>query len=664
MSPPVEKLLQDAITAHQQGNLKKADTLYRKLLSRSPRHAEATHMRGVLMFQQGKFDYATQLLADAQKLDKKNPWIRYHRGDLHRTTGEPDTAEKLFKEALELGAETGDVYFMLANTQFDQKNFSDALDNYRTAVDITPDDPDYRLNLANCYERLELLDKAVQQLEAAANVSRDKQSIELQLIELLARTGKFLEVSERVSNLSPSARVNITLLVQTISTLLEADRSEDASRLLDIIVTLDLSNESQETLALITGLTVNTGRYKDARNLLEVQNKRFTPDAIAWFQRGLCEQTSGDFESAANSHRRALKCNPTFGRAAYSLAINGKSDVTGAEADDWHNQAHSGSNSEEEKIQFLFAVARTLDARGDIEPAFKAYREANDLHHTRDPFDPDKWDAYIDSITEHFTASYFTKFESAATAGADLVFIVGMPRSGSTLLEYQLTRQFNAAALGEHPTARRLFMDLPRITEQKLPVAECAQHLTAEHIGYLQKQYLLSVKLHADDSEQSNQPVASALFTDKMLGNFLRLGMIAAMFPQAKILHCSRDAEATCVSCYTNLFARGLKFTYDLYGLGRAWRSYHRLMAHWHKVLPLSIYDVSYERLVTQPADVFAEISDFLGQPASSPIQESNTGAINTASFYQARQPISTKSLEGWKRFESYLDPLMRGLDK
>jgi len=664
MISPVEKLLQDAVKAHQQGSLKKADSLYRKLLSRQPRHAEAMHMRGVLVFQQGNYDYATQLLADAQKLDKNNPWVRYHRGDLYRTIGEFDTAEQLFEQALELGAKTGDVYFMLANTQFERSHFTDALDNYLKAVDITPNDPDYQLNLANCYERLESPDKAVEHLKVAASVSRDKQLIELQLIELLAQSGKFLEVSDRVSSLSSSASTNITLMVQTINTLLQADRVEDASRLLDVIITLDLTAESQETLALIAGLAVNMGRYQDAHKLLEVQSIRFTPDAIAWFQRGLCEQTSGKFESAASCHRSALECEPTFGRAAYSLAINGKSSVTSTEVENWLKQAESGNTCEEEKIQFLFAAARTLDAQGEIEPAFSAYQKANDMHHTRDPFDPDGWDAYTDSIIENFSTPYFSKVETTSNAGADLVFIIGMPRSGSTLLEYQLTQRFSAIALGEHPTIRRLFMDLPRITAQKLPVAECAQHLTAENIDYLQNQYLLSVTQHTDIGRRSDRPATSGLYVDKMLGNFLRLGMIAVMFPEAKILHCNRDAEATCVSCYTNLFARGLKFTYDLYGLGRAWNSYNRIMAHWHKVLPLPIYDVSYERVVTQPEEVFTEISNFLGQPVSPPKQEPGVSAINTASFYQARQPISRKSLEGWRRFEPYLDPLMRGFGR
>ncbi len=660
MSPPVEKLLQDAVTAQQQGRLKKADTLYRKLLSRHPRHAEAMHMRGVLKLQQGSYDFAKQLLADAQKLDTNNPWIRYHRGDLYRSIGELISAEQHFKQALELGATEGDVYFMLANTQFEQDRCSDALENYLKAVDRTPDDPEYQINLANCYERLEVPDKAVQHLEHAASVSQD-QSVDLQLIDLLARTGNFLKVSERVSHLSSGGDVNITILVQTINTLLEADRAEDASRLLDIVVKQDVSAESQDTLALVTGLLVNVGRYKDARTLLDVQATRFEPDAITWFQLGLCEQTSGEFESAAECHRRALQCDPAFGRAAYSLAVNGKSSVTRAEVTDWHEQASTISNRDESKIQFLFAAARTLDARGEIDPAFDAYQKANHLHHTLDPFDSDNWDSYIDSIIEHFSASYFSNIKTSTDAGSGLVFIVGMPRSGSTLLEYQLTHRFGATALGEHPTIRRLFMDLPRITGQQLPVAQCAQHLTAEHIGYLQQQYLLSV---ARVTGEPIQPAGSSLYVDKMLGNFLRLGMLATMFPQAKVLHCSRAAEATCVSCYTNLFARGLKFTYDLHGLGRAWSSYQRLMEHWQQVLPLSIYDVAYEQVVTQPDQVFADISDFMEQPVCSSKENSNSSTINTASFYQARQPISTKSIQGWKRFEPYLDPLMRGLNR
>ncbi len=663
MSASVKKLLHNATAAHQSGSLKKADTLYRKILSREPAHAETLHMRGVLKFQEGNYPYAKQLLSDAQKTDPDNPWIRYHQGDLYRTTGELELAEKHLIQALQLGAKEGDVYFTLANVQFEKQQYPAALENYQAALSRTDTDLEYRLNLANCYEKLNALDKAIEHLSIVASTGKD-QATHLQLIDLLARNGDFLQVSEQISHLPASNQIDSNLLIQTTRLLLEADRAEDASRLLDIVITLELSSESQESLSLITGLLINVGRYTDARQVLTTTAHHYTLDAVGNFQLGLCEQTNGEFESAIRFHRQALQLDPSFGRAAYSLAINGKPEVTKTELDQWHEQATSNQQSAENKIQFLFATARTLDAQGETEPAFAAYEKANSLHHMNDPFDPDKWDAYIDSIIENFSSEYFSNIQSLGDGGANLTFIVGMPRSGSTLLEYQLTRHFKAKALGEHPTVRRLFMDLPRITGQNLPVAACAHHLTEAHVEYLRSEYLESINRHNDNTLSSNGDANSQLVSDKMLGNFLRLGMLAAMFPEARILHCAREAEATSVSCYTNLFARGLKFTYDLYGLGRAWQSYKRLMDHWHTVLPMPLYDVQYERLVTEPDKVFAEISTFLDHPIHTPDSKPEAGAINTASFYQARQPISTKSLHGWTRFEPYLDPLMRGLGR
>ena len=678
MSVQVNKLLQDAISAHQQGNLKKADSLYSKILSRDRRHAEAIHMRGVLKLEQKNYDYAKLLLADAAKLEPANPLIKYHQGDLYRVTGEFTAAEKYFKQALKLGATDGDVYFMLANSQYEQALYSDALENYLKAVDSAAEDPDYRLNLANCYEQLNEPDKALEHLLFAASVNSDP-SVHLHSIELLALTGNHLEVSERVSHLSTNLTdkqdFDIKVLLQTTKAVLDADRAEDASRLLDTAMTLDFSDLTQDTLALFSGLLVNIGRYKDARKVLDESVSRFKPDAIAWFQKGLCEQTGGEFESAAHCHRQALECDASFGRAAYSLAINGKSNVTDTEVGIWQQQSQVDNNGKDEQIQFLFAIARTLDGRGEIESAFLNYKNANDMHHAHDPFDPDRWDAYIDSVIENFSADFFNNTKhlretASDDSGANLVFIVGMPRSGSTLLEYQLSRQLDATALGEHPTVRRLFMDLPLITQQNQTVPQCAKFITAEHAEYMRTQYMDSIKLYSNNSQPAGRAISErdnrekSLVVDKMLGNFLRLGILATMFPKAKILHCSRDAEPTCVSCYTNLFARGLKFTYNLNGLGRAWNSYQRLMDHWRKVLPLTIYDVTYEQVVTQPEDVFTELSEYLGSEANPQLAGSDTGAINTASFYQARQPITTKSVQGWKRFEPYLDQLQEGLGR
>ena len=252
--------------------------------------------------------------------------------------------------------------------------------------------------------------------------------------------------------------------------------------------------------------------------------------------------------------------------------------------------------------------------------------------------------------------------------GDNLVFIVGMPRSGSTLLEYKLTQNMGACGLGEHPTIRRLFMDLPTLTGQQLAAFECAEFIGQAECNYLRREYSqsLSSLRHArhQDSNSTMEIESHTFYVDKMLGNFLRLGIIAAMYPAAKILHCARGSHACCVSCYTNLFARGLRFTYDLYGLGRAWKSYERLMQHWQQVLPLQMYDVCYEEVVTDPDLVFSNIAGFLGRNYSTDAKsaQEKRSDINTASFFQARQAISTSSLDTWKRFGAKLSPLYRGL--
>ena len=668
MSSTTDRTLQKAIQHHQDGQLKKADALYSKVMHKEPKHAEATHMRGVLKVQQKKYDHAIELLKTASNLSPKDPWVRFHQCELYHSMAQLETAGHYFKEALALGADHPDVHYMLGNTFFDQERFADAVGCYKAALNHSANDLECHLNLANSYEALGQLDPAFEHLSFAAKHQKNI-VLELQLIDLLVRREEFGQANQHIRQLSGIKSEHFTQLIQLSKQLLAADRAETASLLLDYAVKLDSGNLSHSEQELYTGLLINLGRYKDARRILEITRTIEPVSALAWFQQGLCEQAAGDFEQATVSHRSALKRDESLGRAAYSLAINGQATVSENELTQWqHQSSATGSNSKEQRTQFLFAIARTRDRQNQTEAAFNAFCEANALHAEENPFDPDGWDRYIDSVISQFSADFFNRVSGMGHGGANLVFILGMPRSGSTLLEAQLTARTGAYGLGEHPTIRRLFMELPEITEQNSSVVACAEHLDATHIDHMRTQYLESLVLHRNNHHAEDSNISEIIYVDKMLGNFLRLGIIAAMFPEARILHSARNAEPTCVSCYTNLFARGLRFTYDLYGLGRAWKSYARLMDHWRQVLPLQMFDVSYEKMVTDPEGSFTEITDFLqlSQVAASESRSdavSNAGTdIITASFFQARQPVSSSSLYSWKRFESYLEPLYRGL--
>ncbi len=678
MAQSSDLILQKAIGFHQQGHLYKAEKLYSKILSRDQRHVEALHMRGVLKLQLGKHEHAKQLLEKAAKLSPKNALISFHQGELYQSLAEYNTAENYFRRALSLGSDEADVYFMLGNALFDQSQYSEAADSYKAAIERSPNDRDCRLNLANSLEAIGEFEQAIEHLTLLARQEGAAVAIKLQLISLLARSGNFAQAENNIRDIREYIDSDAQTLIQAVRTLIDTDRSELASQLLDqaqtqTIFAVGNVNLDAGLIEQLTGLMINLGRYADARQLLEPQSSTSLlasekQSAITSFQRGLCEQVAGDFEQAVQSHRQALIIDNTLGRAAYSLAANGRSNITVDEMSRWRQQADNKQLSGEQRAQFLFSIARILDKEQRFEEAFSAYDEANRIHADMNPFDPDAWDLYIDGIIKNFSTSYFKRTKGMGLGGEGLVFIVGMPRSGSTLLEHNLTQHMGAFGLGEHPTIRRLFMDLPTITGQQLPAFECAEFLEKKGSDYMRQQYSQSLPVRAGEKNKSTTAVMGnglcTFYVDKMLGNFLRLGIIAAMYPSAKILHCSRESHACCVSCYTNLFARGLRFTYDLYGLGRAWKSYDRLMHHWKAVLPLQMYDVSYEAVVTNPEIAFTDIADFLGRNYSpiATLEKDVVSDINTASFFQARQAISTASLDAWKRFDMNLEPLYRGL--
>ena len=678
MAQSSDSIVQTAIGFHQQGYLDKADRLYSKVLSRDSCHVEAMHMRGVLKLQLNKHEHAKQLLGKAAKLAPANALISFHQGELYQSLEDFKTAEDYFLKALSLGADDADVYFMLGNALFDQSRFAEAADSYRAAIQRSPNDWDCRLNLANALEALGELEQAIEHLTLLAKQKNTASAIKLQLVSVLARNSDFAHAEHCIQGLTVFVASDAKPLIQAIKTLTDADRSELASRLLDYALTQTVFNPSNVNLDAnlfeqLTGLMINLGRYQAARPFIESRSPASLlatkqESAITLFQRGLCEQVAGDFEQATQSHRQALSVDTTLGRAAYSLAANGRSNITEDELVSWQRQVDNKQLSDEQRAQFLFSIARVRDEQKHFDMAFAAYSNANRIHAEDNPFDPDAWDRYIDGIIKNFSAEYFERIKGMGQGGDELVFIVGMPRSGSTLLEHNLVQTMGAYGLGEHPTVRRLFMDLPTITSQQLPAPECAKFIEQMQSDYMREQYSQSLPVVSVVNTLSNASIIEGesltFYVDKMLGNFLRLGIIAAMYPNAKILHSSRDSCACCVSCYTNLFARGLRFTYDLYWLGRAWKSYDRLMKHWQAVLPLQMYEVCYESVVADPELAFSDVASFLGKKYSpdTTLNQAAGSDINTASFFQARQAISTSSLDAWKRFDANLEPLHRGL--
>ena len=301
------------------------------------------------------------------------------------------------------------------------------------------------------------------------------------------------------------------------------------------------------------------------------------------------------------------------------------------------------SSVEQAKVYYLLGALN--DQLKDYDRAFTCYENANKKSSAR--YDIKKLRKSIATIGENFTQEVLTRSTSNVDAGADLVFIIGMPRSGSTLVEQILDSHPDVASLGEC----NYFAEALETTSKKTSDSP----LSEEQIALVARQY------YANCREQ--HPNAK-VFTDKTLTNYLCLGQILQVFPEAKIIHCWRDPLDTCLSCYFHDFAGQYEFTNDLVTLGQYFRAYQDLMDHWQEVLHDRVYTLVYEDLIDEPKREIKQLLEFCSLKFNRACLKfyKNKRVVNTASYYQVRKPIYRSSVNRSQAYHQNLEPLMREL--
>jgi Flp pilus assembly protein TadD len=307
----------------------------------------------------------------------------------------------------------------------------------------------------------------------------------------------------------------------------------------------------------------------------------------------------------------------------------------------------------QDRILLNFAMGRAMEQSGEYPRAFAAFAEGNRLCHETRPYDQAGHARLVDSSRAFYSAQLFDACSAAQTSLADLpdarvpVFIVGMPRAGSTLIEQILASHPALHGAGELP----LIAGMVEQAQQLLR----AQPQPQQALGALRQ-------LGRDYLEQLWQRAPQAThISDKMPENYLHLGLIRLMLPQARIIHALRDPMDTCFSCYALLFKYRHEFSYDMTTLGNYFLAYQTLMRHWHQTLPKGwIVDAHYEDTVADPERQARRLLAHLDLPwddACLNFHESRR-TVQTASVAQVRQPIYSTSIARWRHFEAYLEPL------
>ncbi len=435
------------------------------------------------------------------------------------------------------------------------------------------------------------------------------------------------------------------------------ERKQYKPALAELEKLLEIEPDNPDHHVFKAAVLAHIGEYPRAIEIYEWLLSRFPRQAKLHMSYGHALKTVGRQAEAIDAYRACIALRPSLGEAYWSLAnlktfrfeeqeIAAMRELVAGEQADSQDYCH-----------MCFALGKALEDRQQYDEAFENYRNGNACQRKRVRWDADEHHQNCRALIECFDAEFFAVRAGQGCPSPDPIFIVGLPRTGSTLLEQILASHSQVEGTMELPDilaiAHRLSGKKSRKDESRYP--DVLTELTAEQFAELGEEYLTRTRVHRS---------ATPFFIDKMPNNFSHVGLIHLMLPNAKIIDARRHPLACCFSCFKQLFATGQDFSYDLVDIGRYYHDYAELMDHWERVLPGRVLRVQYEDVVADIEVQVRRVLEYCGLPFEAQCLKfyETQRAVGTASSEQVRRPIYTEDLEQWRNFRPHLDPLAAAL--
>jgi tetratricopeptide (TPR) repeat protein len=487
---------------------------------------------------------------------------------------------------------------------------------------------------------------------------------EVEAMRLLARIGMARKVYEdaelllaAVMELAPDYRAARSEYAEV---LIEMHKYSQARRELDQLLREDPANE-RHYRGLHAVTSVGLGEHERAVELYRELIALTPQDPDLHLSMAHALKTMGKQEEAIQSYRRAEECRPGFGDAYWSLANLKTYRFTDDEFARLKELQTAPDVAVVDRYHLHFALGKALEDRGDFADSFRYYELGNALRRSKSNYRPEIIENNTRQQIEVCTREFFARREGWGAADPDPIFIVGLPRSGSTLLEQILASHSQVEGTQELSNVQQIVATLrgrdPDLSNPRYP--RILPELEAQEVRLLGEQYLTETRVY-----RLGKPNPVPFFIDKMPNNFRHLGLIRLMLPRAKVIDARREPIACCFSNLKQLYARGQEFTYSVDDIARYYRTYLELMKHWDQVLPGWILRVHHEDVVDDLEGSVRRLLEFCGLEFEPQCIEFHKTArsVRTASSEQVRQPIYREGLDQWKNFEPWLEPLKLAL--
>jgi predicted Zn-dependent protease len=588
-----------------------------------------------------------------RSLAQKHPQsaiIRSELGITQAASGELDAAIATLRQAVKIDPNRPSVWRALGDAFVLAGDARGASDAYARQIKASVNDPRLvEAALALCDNKLSVAEQALKNFLKI-------QPTDVVAIRMLAETGARLgrledsaNLLERCVQIAPGfseARHNYAVVLHRLQ------RSQQALDETDALLREDSKNPNY--LALKAAILVHLGDHERAIASYESFLPSHGRQPKSWMSYGHALKAVGRQGDCVAAYRRSIELLPSLGEAWWSLANLKTYRFSKSEIGQMEKEVRKADLTEEDHFHLHFALGKALEDANSYVSSFEHYREGNALRGRTIRYRADDTTKQTDRSIAFFTKSFFDERSDAGAASSDPIFVVGLPRSGSTLVEQILSSHSTVEGTTELPDilsiARRLGGKRSRLPDSDYP--EMLARLDGAEFRKLGEEYLERVKIQRRQGRIH--------FVDKMPNNFQHVGLIHLILPNAKIIDTRRHPLGCCFSNFKQHFARGQNFTYGLEDVGRYYNDYVRLMAHYDAVLPGRVHRVVYERMVEDPE---AEIRKLLAycelsfEAACLKFYETER-AVRTASSEQVRLPIFSEAVDQWRNYEAWLGPL------
>jgi tetratricopeptide (TPR) repeat protein len=627
----------------------------REILRVAPKHPLATLFVGIA---QRKLGDAAAALQTLQGLAREQPgWApaHYELGVTLGLLGRGEEAVPSLRHAVRLKPDIGDAWRLLADhlTAMGDREGADAA--YANHIKVSTRDPRLLAPAAA------LCDNRIPEAEALLRKHLRQFPTDIAAIrmfaEVAARLGRLADAENllaRCLELAPgftAARQNYALVLhrqqKTTQALVEIDR----------LLAADPRNPGSRNLK--AAALTRIGEYEQSLALYAEVLAEYPKQAKMWMSYGHALKTAGHQARSIEAYRRTIDLSPSFGEAYWSLANLKTFRFTADEIAGMQQQLARGDLSGEDRFHFHFALGKAFEDAHDFEMSFSHYAEGNRLRRSAIQYDAERTTSSVERSRALFTAEFLASRAGAGATNPDPIFIVGLPRAGSTLVEQILSSHSQVEGTMELPDIAAIVQGLTRRGgdgAEAVRYPEVVASLDRDELRALGEQYLARTRIQ--------RKRGTPFFIDKMPNNWAYVGLMSLMLPNAKIIDARRHPLSCCFSGFKQHFARGQHFSYSLEDIGRYYRDYATLMAHFDAALPGRVHRVIYERMVDDTEAEVRRLLDYCGLP----FEESclrfyeNDRAVRTASSEQVRQPIFRESVEQWRNYEPWLGPLKRAL--